>query len=69
MSVADRINTTTGLEAQSDIVPAGATAYNLTIADTTGAGFLAVNEGGNSVVAASAINWTAAGRRWPTPRW
>jgi hypothetical protein len=45
------------------IVPAGssAIAYNLTITDTVGGGFLAVNPGGDAVVRASAINWSQTG--------
>ena len=47
-----------------ELVPAGATAiaYNLTVVGTVGSnGYLAINEGGNSTVSASIINWSAAG--------
>ena len=30
---------------------------NVTVTGTVGTGFLAINEGGNTVIAASAINW------------
>ena len=45
-------------------VPAGATAiaYNLTVINTVGSnGYLAINEGGNTTVSASIINWSASG--------
>jgi hypothetical protein len=61
VSVADKRNLATGAVTTANVVPVGATAIfvNVTIADTVGSGFLAVNEGGNTTVAASAINWTA----------
>ena len=63
INVADARNTTTGAVVTSNIVPAGARAiaYNLTITNTVNSGFLAVNPGGNTTVAASAINWSASG--------
>ena len=51
----------TGLVTTADVVPAGATAiaYNLTLTQATGQGFLAVEPGGASTYWGSAINWTA----------
>ncbi len=51
----------TGLVTQADVVPAGATAiaYNLTLTQASGQGFLAVEPGGASTYGGSAINWTA----------
>lgn len=51
----------TGLVTTADVVPAGATAiaYNLTLTQATGQGFLAVEPGGASTYGGSAINWTA----------
>jgi hypothetical protein len=48
----------------TDAVPAGATAVaaNITIASASGGGYLAVNPGGNTVISASTINWSAAGQ-------
>lgn len=48
----------------ADYVPAGATAVaaNVTIQSASGAGFLAVNPGGNTSSASSTINWSAAGQ-------
>lgn len=65
ISVADRIDVATGAVVQTNIVPAGATAiaYNVTIVHTVGSnGFLAINPGGNAVVAASIINWFGSGQ-------
>ena len=64
ISVADGRLPSSGLVNAPNIVPAGATAiaYNLTVVNTVGTnGFLAVNEGGNTTVSASAINWSASG--------
>jgi len=59
VSVADGHHVTTGAVTVADAVPVGATAvqYNVTVVDTIGHGYLAVNVGGDNVVAASAINW------------
>jgi len=48
----------------ANFVPVGATAVfaNITVVDTTGSGYLAVNPGGTTVVSASSINWSAAGQ-------
>jgi hypothetical protein len=64
VSVADKRDLSTGAVVTANVVPAGATAIsvNLTVANTVGNGFLAVNEGGNTVVAASAINWSGSGQ-------
>ena len=64
VSVADKRDLVTGAVVTANVVPAGATAIsvNLTATTTVGGGFLAVNEGGNTTVAASAINWSASGQ-------
>jgi len=48
----------------TNFVPAGATAVfaNVTVVDTVGAGYLALNPGGTTVVSASTINWSASGQ-------
>ncbi len=48
----------------ANFVPVGATAVfaNITVVDTAGSGYLAVNPGGTTVVSASSINWSAAGQ-------
>jgi len=64
ISVADQYDPGTAALVQANVVPSGATAiaYNLTVVNTVGAGgYLAVNEGGNAVVAASSINWSGPG--------
>jgi hypothetical protein len=63
VSVATVRNVTTGALTATTAVPADATAiaYTLTVANTVGAGFLAVNPGGVTAVSASTINWVAAG--------
>ncbi len=64
VSVADKRNLGTGAVDTANVVPAGATAIavNVTVANTAGGGFLAVNAGSDTVVAGSAINWTASGQ-------
>lgn len=64
VSVKDRRDTGNGSVVQADFVPAGATAVsaNITITDTVGAGFLAINPGGNTTINASAINWSSSGQ-------
>ena len=59
MSVADKRDLSTGAVVTANVVPGGATAIsvNVTVTGTVGTGFLAVNDGGNTVIAASAINW------------
>lgn len=61
--VANQVDLGGGAIVQANIVPVGATAiaYNLTATGTTGGGYLGVNEGGNGVLASSAINWSASG--------
>ena len=46
------------------LVPSGATgiAYNLTIVNTIGQGYLSMNPGGNTTVTSSAVNWYASGQ-------
>ncbi len=63
VSVADGRDVDTGAVTDTDVVPAGATAvtYNLTIADTTGAGFLSVTPGDAATLKASTINWSSGG--------
>lgn len=50
----------TGLPTQTDVVPVGATAiaYNLTVTQTSGQGFLSVEPGGTAEAGGSAINWS-----------
>ena len=64
ISVADRRDLTTGAVDVANFVPAGATAItaNVTVVSTIGAGFLAINPGGNTTVGAAAINWSEAGQ-------
>jgi len=59
VSVADGRDLNTGAVTMADLVPAGATAvaYNLTVVNTVGQGFLTVNPGGNTTVTSSANNW------------
>jgi len=47
-----------------NLVPPGATAvaYNFTVTNTVGAGFLTLNPGGNTTVTSSAINWSTSGQ-------
>ena len=63
ISVANRYDVN-GTLVTSNFVPAGATAVfaNVTVVDTVGAGYLAVNPGGTTAVAASTINWSASGQ-------
>lgn len=63
VSVANSRDPNTGSVVTSNFVPAGASAVfaNVTIVDTVGSGYLAVNPGGDAVVHASTINWTASG--------
>jgi len=63
ISVANSYNDS-GVLVTSNFVPAGATAVfaNVTVVDTVGAGYLAVNPGGTTAVSASTINWSAAGQ-------
>jgi hypothetical protein len=62
VSVANARNILTGV-VTGTVVPANAVAvaYTLTVADTLGQGYLAVNPGGVTVVSASSINWFGAG--------
>jgi hypothetical protein len=62
VSIADARDLNTGAVTAANSVPTGATAitFNLTIANTTGAGFLAVTAGDATAFAASTINWTVA---------
>ena len=64
ISVASARDLTTGAVTTAHVVPAGATAVfaNLTIANTVSSGFLGVNPGGNTTLAASAINWSSSGQ-------
>jgi hypothetical protein len=58
--IADAIDTTTGAVKTANIVPAGSTAiaYNVTVADATLGGFLAVTPGDATGFTASTINWS-----------
>jgi len=62
-SVADAIDPVTGSVTTSDATPEGAIAIaaNITIVQTTGGGFVAVNPGGTAAVTASHINWSDGG--------
>jgi hypothetical protein len=63
VSVANKIDNT-GAVVTANIVPTGATAvtYNITVTSTVATGYLAVNEGNNTTVSASTINWFGAGQ-------
>jgi hypothetical protein len=63
VSVANSYLPDSATVASSNVVPTGATAVavNLTITDTTGAGFLFLAPGTASAVTASSINWSASG--------
>ncbi len=64
VSVKDGLDVTTGAVRYPDVVPAGATAItaNVTVVGTAGAGFLAVNPGGATVVEAATVNWYTDGQ-------
>ena len=64
VSIKDQINVDSGVVTTTDIVPAGAKAItaNITITNTVGGGFVAVNPGGDAVVKASTVNWSASGQ-------
>lgn len=63
VSVANKIDGT-GAVVTANIVPTGATAvtYNITVTGTVASGYLAVNEGDNTTVSASTINWFGVGQ-------
>jgi hypothetical protein len=63
VSVADGHDLATGVVNQPNVVPAGASAiaFNLTITDTVGTGFLTIAPGTASTVTASSINWSTTG--------
>lgn len=64
LSMADKRDLTTGAVTTANFVPAGATAIacNVTVVNTAGGGFLAVNPGGTTEVSAATINWSASGQ-------
>ncbi|MCU1390703.1 MAG: hypothetical protein JWL72_4041 [Ilumatobacteraceae bacterium] len=64
VSVADGRAISGGAVTAANLVPFGATgvAYNLTIVNTVGQGYLTINPGGNTTVGSSAINWYATGQ-------
>ena len=64
LSVKDSRALDTGALVTADIVPNGAKAItaNVTVVNTTSAGFLAVNPGGNTTVSAATVNWFASGQ-------
>jgi hypothetical protein len=64
VSIKDKRDLTTGAVVTADIVPAGAKAVtaNVTVVNTVGSGFLAVNPGGTVEVSAATVNWFAAGQ-------
>lgn len=63
ISVANSYDTD-GTLVTTNFVPFGATAVfaNVTVVETTGDGWLAVNPGGTTTVSASSINWSASGQ-------
>jgi hypothetical protein len=63
-NVYNGIDLGTGAVNAPNVVPAGATAiaYNLTIAETQGAGFLAVYPASEATFTASSINWDRTGQ-------
>lgn len=63
ISVKDGRDVLTGAVTAANAVPAGATAiaYNLTIADTVGAGWLFIAPSDASAVTSSSINWSSPG--------
>jgi hypothetical protein len=62
VSIANARDVTTGAVV-GPLVPANATAiaYTLTVANTLGSGFVAVNPGGVTTISASTINWSGPG--------
>lgn len=62
VSVADRIDVSTGAVDLANMVPPGATAvyFNVTITSTVGQGFLGVSPGNATAAAASTINWSTS---------
>ena len=64
ISVADRRDLEEGWVLEADFVPAGATAVaaNVSVVNTSGGGFLAINPGGVTDVGAAAINWWGPGQ-------
>ena len=64
VAVADGRAISGGGVTAAGLVPVGSTgvAYNLTIVNTVGQGYLSVNPGGNTTVTSSAINWYANGQ-------
>jgi hypothetical protein len=63
ISVANSYDTG-GTRVTTNFVPAGASAVfaNVTVVETAGNGWLAVNPGGTTTVSASSINWSASGQ-------
>ncbi len=64
VSVADGRAIDGGAVTVANLVPAGATAvaYNFTITNTVGSGFLTVNPGTDTTITSSAITWSATGQ-------
>lgn len=61
--VSSKRNVDTGAIVDADAVPpATAVAFTVTLVNTSGAGFLAVNPGGTTAVSASVINWSGTGQ-------
>lgn len=63
ISIKDARAVDTGAVVTADVVPAGATAvaFNITVVNTEANGYLYVADGGATTIAASTINWAAAG--------
>ena len=64
LSVKDGRSLETGAITVADLVPYGASAItaNVTVVETVGAGFLAINPGGGTTVNAATVNWFASGQ-------
>jgi hypothetical protein len=64
IGVADGRAISGGAVTAPNLVPSGAAAiaYNFTVTNTVGAGFLTLNPGGVTTVTSSAINWSASGQ-------
>jgi hypothetical protein len=64
ISVKDAIDPSSGATTAQNSVPAGATgiAFNLTITNTVGGGFLAMTPGDATTSASASVNWTGTGQ-------
>ncbi|HAP75552.1 MAG TPA: hypothetical protein DCR14_05660 [Acidimicrobiaceae bacterium] len=64
ISVAASRDLSTGAVIDANVVPARTSAitFNITVTNTVGSGWMAVNPGGNTTVSASSINWSETGQ-------